>query len=128
MPEDIAINGSEAPCLDIRHPVEGIDEVHCMSRCKMANNIIERSGNGIDSKVTLPQVILKRVAFKLRNIDDELFIGFRAFFIFTQGNNDTVSFVVHIDIMTAQFVRQAARERRRITGSDNIPIIARFAE
>ena len=25
MPEDIAINGSEAPCLDIRHPVEGID-------------------------------------------------------------------------------------------------------
>src|SRR5947209_20479767 len=108
MPEDIAINGSEAPCLDIRYSVQRIDEVHCVYRCKMANNIIERSGNGIDSKVTLPQVILERVAFKLRNIDDELFIGFRAFFLFTQGDNDSVSFVVHVDIMTAQLVGQAA--------------------
>src|SRR5947209_15833616 len=106
MPEDIAINGFEAAYLDIGHAVERIDDVpYGIASSKVANNVVEGSRDGVDGKVALAEVFLGSISSKARDIEDNfMFFVLRALW---QRNDNTASFIVHINIVSPQLIGQA---------------------
>src|SRR5436309_12379022 len=107
MPEDIAINGFEAMCLDVGQAVEGIDDVpYGLASFKVANNLVEGGRDGVDSKVALAEVFLDSISSKARDIEDNfMFFVLRALW---QRNDNTAGFVVHINIVPPQLIGQAS--------------------
>src|SRR5438874_2530830 len=106
MPEDIAINGFEAMCLDVGQAVERVDDVpYGIASFKVANNVVEGSRDCVDSKVALAQVFLDSISSKAGDIEDNLmFFVLRALW---QRNDNTASFIVHINVVSPQLIGQA---------------------
>src|SRR6266571_4644785 len=106
MPEDIAINGFEAMCLDVGLTVERVDDVpYGIASFKVANNVVDGGSDGVDGKVALAEVFLDSISSKARDIEDNfMFFVLRALW---QRNDNTASFVVHINVMSPQLIGQA---------------------
>ena len=127
MPEDIAINGFEAMCLDVGQTVERVDDVlYGIASFKVANNLAEGSRDGVDGKVALAEVFLDSISSKARDIEDNfMFFVLRALW---QRNDNAASFIVHINIVSPQLIGQAPCRRRCIAGGDDIPVVASFSQ
>src|SRR5438270_12815019 len=127
MTEDVAINGFEAMRLDVGLTVEGIYDVpYGIASFKVANNVVEGGRDGVDGKVALAEVFLDSISSKARDIEDNfMFFVLRALW---QRNDNTASFIVHINIVSPQLIGQAPCRRRCIAGGDDIPVVASFAQ